>query len=229
MSTSPRLCVGLVTALLLVHFPLHAQGVAPRPPAQAPLDTLQPAGPWTTPRRQPTPAPLDTLQPAGAGTTLRTLSLVLLSGETGGPGTIDEVPAAVRKALDDLKAFLPFNTYRLHDGGIIAAPSVNGLALQRLRGPDGQLFEVHMSRSREPQWSLDVTLRETGADARPSPGTVSPNVLIPMGIASSPNLLTATVRLTAGETIVVGTSRVRGDKALILLLTGLPVSPVPSR
>jgi hypothetical protein len=33
------------------------------------------------------------------------------------------------------------------------------------------------------------------------------------------------VRLDAGETVIVGTSRIRGDRALVLLITGLSSSP----
>ena len=181
---------GLVIALLLACVPTHAQTVAP-------------AGQTPSISQAQETFIRSTLAP---GATPRTLSLVLLSGQTGGPGTATDVPASVRKALDDLKGFLPFTTYTLLDSSIIAAPTSLASATQRLSGPDKTSLEVSVNGSKSGARYFDVVLRE-------------PNVVNP-----SESVLSATVQLTAGETIVVGTSRVRGDKALILLLTGVPAS-----
>jgi hypothetical protein len=72
-------------------------------------------------------------------------SIVLLLGDMQGGESLDAVPAAARRALTDMKDFLPYKNYRLLDtqwtlccsGGI-------GSAITRLRGVDDQEYELEL-------------------------------------------------------------------------------------
>jgi len=231
-------CKAILAATLLVGAPTWAQAQANVPPAPAPPAAPAPAQPaparptlaplTSTPPRQtpPTPAPPVVTSPrvdlnfAQLGRTPSAFSLVLVVGEMQGT-TSNDVPEAARKALDELKAFLPFKSYRLYDSGVIGAPSENYGATLRLRGQEvrgqaAQLFEVTMARQRNSP-TLDVAMREVSEilnlNAKKSAATSD-------GWANS--LMSASVRLRSGETVVVGTSRIKGDTALVLLITGLP-------
>jgi hypothetical protein len=88
-------------------------------------------------------------------------SVVLVLGDLQGGVTQDNVPPAARKALTDMKEFLPYKSYRLLDvqwtlccgGGRGATPVVS-----RLRGPDGHDYELTLGASLEqyPQSRLNV-------------------------------------------------------------------------
>jgi hypothetical protein len=149
----------------------------------------------------------------------RSLTLVLVVGEMSGPPVSDDVPMSARKALDELRSLLPFKSYRLYDTGVIGMPSETLPAVTRLRGASvrGQeppLFEVSVMRPKFSQ-SLDVSLREVGSGEAPKPVAAE---------SAAANVMAASVRVNAGETVVVGASRVRGDKALVLLITGMASS-----
>jgi hypothetical protein len=152
----------------------------------------------------------------------KSLSLVLVVGEMTGPPVSDDVPMSARKALDELRGFLPFKSYRLYDTGVIGMPSETLPAVVRLRGAtltgkESQLVEVQVMRPKFSQ-SLDVALREVGQTDTSKSETGA--AALPVG-----SLMAASVRVNAGETVVVGASRVRGDKALVLLITGMASSP----
>jgi hypothetical protein len=158
------------------------------------------------------------VQTTAAAQSPKSLSLVLLLGEMNGPPVAEDVPMSARKALDELRGFLPFKSYRLYDTGVIGMPSETLPAVVRLRGATiqgqaSQLVEVQVMRPKFSQ-SLDVALRDVGQPeaAKPAPGAAG----LPVA-----NLMAASVRVNAGETVVVGASRVRGDKALVLLITGI--------
>ncbi len=84
---------------------------------------------------------------------------MLVLGDLQGGTTQDNVPPAARKALTDMKEFLPYKSYRLLDvqwtlccgGGRGATPVVS-----RLRGPDGNDFELTLAASLEPASRLAV-------------------------------------------------------------------------
>jgi len=232
-------CNAILAATLLVGAPTWAQAQANVPPAPAPQAApapaptppsapARPAAPASPARQPPTPAPPVVTSPrvelnfAPLGRTPSAFSLVLVVGEMQGT-TSNDVPEAARKALDELKAFLPFKSYRLYDSGVIGAPSENYGATLRLRGQEvrgqaSQLFEVTMARQRNSP-TLDVAMREVaavqniGSNAKPSVATAE---------SWANSLMSASVRLRSGETVVVGTSRIKGDTALVLLITGLP-------
>jgi hypothetical protein len=237
-------CTGILAAALLVGAPAWAQAQAPPAPAAPPAPTAPAAAPAPIPapaqpaparprlpaaqQGQPPAAPPSPVTPLPAPRPLSPLrntpsafSLVLLVGEMQGTTSTD-VPEAARKALDELKAFLPFKSYRLYDSGVIGAPAENYGATLRLRGQEvrgqaSQLFEVTIARQQFLP-TLDVALREV-----PAIQNIGSNAKTNSTAESWANsLMSASVRLRSGETVVVGTSRIKGDTALVLLITGLP-------
>jgi hypothetical protein len=163
---------------------------------------------------------------------LRAISLTLVAADMQSDTISDDVPPPARRALEELKAFLPFKGYQLWDAGVIGAPSETTPATLRLRGQDTQLFEITLTR---PKWAtdgaLDVVMRDatiaSGGTRSGAGGRLPAIVVVPMPRGES--LMSANVRLDAGETVIVGTSRVRGDRALVLLITGLPSSAGATR
>jgi len=87
-----------------------------------------------------------------------------------------------------------------------------------VRGQAAQLFEVTMARQRNSP-TLDVAMREV-ATVQNIGSTAKTTAATAESWANS--LMSASVRLRSGETVVVGTSRIKGDTALVLLITGLP-------
>jgi hypothetical protein len=68
-------------------------------------------------------------------------SVVLLLGETQGSGGGDALPPApgIRKALNDVKDFLPYKSYRVVDSQWLRSGST------RMKGPDDQEYEVEVA------------------------------------------------------------------------------------
>jgi len=203
--------------------------------------------------------------------------LVLGDSKSGAPGD-DNLPPAARKALADMKDFLPYKSYRLLDVQWILG---SDRATTRLRGVDEQEYQLTLRSSpyRSPS-SLSVMfqLQEgSGADTaityynddsqrraqiaamqdrrrqleleaaamREKTGGDDQRALnenrralnsqlaeikrqieqaesgVPM--ARGRSVIDTSFTMEIGETVVVGTSRIRGgDKALIALLTAVP-------
>lgn len=101
-------------------------------------------------------------------------SIALLLGDMQGAESLDSVPAAARRALQDMKDFLPYKSYRLLDsqwtlccGG--ATPSIT-----RLRGTDDQEYELELraqlvANEGPGKWVVRFVLREAGEVGPVSP------------------------------------------------------------
>jgi hypothetical protein len=76
----------------------------------------------------------------------RGFNVVLLLGDMQDASGLDTVPVAARKALSDMKDFLPYKGYRLLDTQWVLA-SNSGPAITRLRGVDDQEFELELKAS----------------------------------------------------------------------------------
>ena len=76
----------------------------------------------------------------------RGFNVVLLLGDMQGIDGQDSIPVAARKALADMRDFLPFKNYRLLDTQWIIGPS-GGAAVTRLRGVDDQEYELELRAS----------------------------------------------------------------------------------
>ena len=76
----------------------------------------------------------------------RGFNVVLLLGDMQDAGGLDTVPVAARKALSDMKDFLPYKGYRLLDTQWVLA-SNSGPAITRLRGSEDQEYELMLRAS----------------------------------------------------------------------------------
>jgi hypothetical protein len=217
-------------------------------------------------------------------------SVVLVLGEIQGSGGTDNVPAAARKALADMKDFLPYKSYRLLDTQWTLCCG-HTATVTRLRGPEDQDYDLQLSPSStgaDGKWAVRFALREPASAVAPTEGASSnrgPEEIagqkrelenrlqilrerrseaLPEAqrmraenaaeIAEMERALNAarlqekqravqremaaarmisesrhgraiidtSFTMEIGETVVVGTSRLKGDKALIALLTAVP-------
>ena len=73
-------------------------------------------------------------------------NVVLLLGDMQDAGGQDTIPNAARKALADMKDFLPYKGYRLLDTQWVLA-STSGPAITRLRGVEDQEYELELRAS----------------------------------------------------------------------------------
>jgi hypothetical protein len=198
-------------------------------------------------------------------------SVVLVLGDMQTATAQDNVPAAARKALADMKDFLPYKGYRLLDAQWTLCCGSYPIT-SRLKGED-QEYELQLSTSNISGGRVNVrfylsepaleALHETSTEMRDQlveiekrlsallveratavervgdrhPDIVKLNSQIrelqrqgtdarPRATGSlkrgSRGVIDASFRMDVGETVVVGTSRVKGDKALIALLTAVP-------
>ena len=124
-------------------------------------------------------APLQAQQPsessgskfAGYTTPRRGFNVVLLLGDMQGGDAQDNVPVAARKALADMKDFLPYKNYRLLDTQWIIGGAPGMPAITRLRGVDDQEyeFELRVSPSLNVRFVLRDPVDALAADRSPFP------------------------------------------------------------
>ncbi len=207
---------------------------------------------------------------------MRGFSVSLVLGDLAGAATPDTLPAGAKKALSDMRDFLPYKSYRLLDTHWILccsntqSASVSG----RLRGAEEDEYSFYIDVRPANEWSelaVRFNMRETaGADhgATTVVSTESSKRMTDLarerqeaekraavGLASRAeleetrrriaaaehsaqaraatrssvrNVLDSTFSMKVGETVVIGTSRLKGDKALIALLTAASRNSAPS-
>lgn len=173
--------------------------------------------------------------------------IILLVAEMQGAAGTEGLPKSALRALDDLKDFLPFKSYRALD---MAWIRTTGSAETRLTGPTGQAYYVRLnaqlgdSNARgEKIYVSSFELRDgDGHMLTPRPagggGGTTTEREAERARQSAVDMLTVTrggsriistsFGMEVGETVVVGTSKITGgDKALVVLLTAVP--PTVSR
>jgi hypothetical protein len=139
-------------------------------------------------------------------TRLRGFVITLALGDIQGSSSGSFTPAE-DKALADLKGFLPYKTYRSLDTAWVIG--LNGSHVM-LRGEDGQKHELSMLSTQVNPSFMSVDMLRLW-DVPPADPQKAPAVLID-----------TTFKVNVGETVVVGTSRLDGGRALILLVTAAP-------
>ena len=123
-------------------------------------------------------------------------SVVLVLGDIQGASTPDDVPPAARKALVDMRDFLPFKSYRLLDAAWMMCcgqQSNSGWGSSQsmvLRGPDESEYELKLSTSRAENARVFVRFSLFGG------GTSSEASVEPMA-ATMANLSRTTTRKIA--------------------------------
>ena len=212
-------------------------------------------------------------------------SVVLVLGELQGTAASDTVPPAARKALADMKDFLPYKSYKLLDTQWTLCCGRSGI-VTRLRGPEEQDYDLELDPSPSEtsgKWNVRFTLRDPiGNLTRGDSSAADRNASIVSQraelegklrtlkerysdthpevqqlkkelsqlqteqekiraeeaakryrLATSPGrqraMIDTSFTMDIGETVVVGTSRLKGDKALIALLTAVPSTKTPTR
>lgn len=235
-------------------------------------------------------------------------SVVLVLGEMQGTGSQDTVPPAARKALNDMKDFLPYKNYKLLDTQwtLCCERGADAAVVSRLRGADDREYELTLTSTgshrptatpltTDASFGISVRfhLREVPDGTAPVVEVTSANSVAneiereQQRIQTALNTATARAQsrfevgagpsvdedrevqqlrtrlgeirirlaeanqrrggsgrsmqsrveagarrsiidtsftMDVGETVVVGTSRLKGDKALIALLTAVPAN-----
>jgi hypothetical protein len=92
-------------------------------------------------------APAKMVSPTPDAPPRQGFSIVLLLGEMQGVDGEDAVPPAARRALNDLKEFLPYKSYRLLDSQWTLCCSGAASGITRLRGLEEQEYELELRAS----------------------------------------------------------------------------------
>jgi hypothetical protein len=205
--------IPLAPAVLAALLPLAA---AVAPPALA-----QPA--TAAPRAEPKTTPW----PSEPGVSQLFHVTLVAASKAGGGSATGNLPKGVAKALDDIKDFLPYQSYRVVDSALVRASRE---AHPRLSGPDGSTYEADILFREDTQegGARSFLVEHFELSRMPSMGVLDRMVAGERAgravapLAPEPNL-TASFRIARGETVVVGSSRLDGgDDALIVLLTAVP-------
>ena len=170
---------------------------------------------------------------------LRGFGVVLVQGDMQTGQSTADVPAAALKALTDLKDFLPYKSYKLLDSQWTMG---SGRLAGRLRGPENGALDFELQTRRGEDVPLVVSkfvlrsadahpfgLRSSRATAQLQ-GASAPEPKVFADLGFSRHLIDTSFSMDLGETVVVGTSRLQGNTALIVLLTAVSKSaPASSR
>lgn len=141
--------------------------------------------------------------------------LVVADQEAGGE-VPKNLPKGVAKALADLQDFLPYKRYTVVDSSLLRAA---GYGKASLEGPGGDRYVASINFRDEGKGNLMIDRFALTQVAKPSPNAKA----LPPGVApEAPDQpVASTFRIARGETVVVGSSGIKGGKALIVLLTAV--------
>lgn len=164
----------------------------------------------------------------------------LLAASKSGDSDLSDLPANTRKAIEDIKDFLPFKSYKILDTSLVRAlilrPNRGARPAKTfMTGPDGTKLQVELRMTGE-EGSDEIFVQqfEVSPSMRDRFFAVTPEQDIEMdsrapAIAPRADLLdmgafiSTSFTATVGQTVVVGSSRLNGgDEALIVLFTALP-------
>jgi hypothetical protein len=144
-------------------------------------------------------------QPRFDSASLGGFHVVLLLAKNVSGTVPNDLPTGVAKALREAAELLPFKSYQVQDQTVLRS---NGSAFQRIHllGPLSRDYELFLeTKLREPQRvSVSVNLTYKSPDVR-----------------GSADVLATEFSARLGETVVVGTSKVKSDESLVLLITPL--------
>lgn len=160
----------------------------------------------------------------------RLLQVTALLAARSGNSSLDEVPVNGRQAVEDVRGFLPYKSYRALDTVLIRSDS---MGTSTMNGPNGQEYEVRVKFTELPDGQLYVemfniyekSMPQSMVRVGPEKGdiTVETPALAPAAPQSAERILATSFSATVGKTVVVGSSRLDGgEKALVFLFTALP-------
>jgi hypothetical protein len=141
-------------------------------------------------------------------------SVALLLGEVEGGSTPDNLPAGATKALADVREFLPYKSYRLLDTQWIRCCASSGV-YGRLRGLDEQHYTFNISINTFSGQKMTATF------------SLANEAVTPLDMKKP--IIASNFSMETGETVVIGTSSLKGNRALVVLLTAVPRSTTSSK
>jgi hypothetical protein len=172
---------------------------------------------------QPTPSP--SAPAAGPRPSAQMLDetqlfqIVLLRGSRRGTDDTDGLPKAAAKAVADLRDFLPFKHYQFLDSAVVRM--AYGMAGEVSMTPYQVKFSYERKNDTLAIWRFTVLPARKIEQPVPAPAaTTSPRAAIAPEAVKP--LISTSFQMDKGETVVVGSSKINGDEALIVLLTALP-------
>ncbi|HZF11338.1 MAG TPA: hypothetical protein VFE33_21305 [Thermoanaerobaculia bacterium] len=138
------------------------------------------------------------------------LVLLVADQQPGDPSTLSK---NAKKALDDLRDFLPYKGYHQLDTAWLRT---TGVVQARLVGKDGISYSIRLNcRGLGAEDSKDLYVRSFEVYEELSAAIQKEN-------RGPRSILSTSFGLKVGETLVVGTSKLDGGDALVFLLTALP-------
>jgi hypothetical protein len=180
--------------------------------AEAPAPTAPPSA--ATPTPSAAPAPSATPSPS-SGAHTRLFQIILLRGTTSGSEELTGLPKNAEKAVKDVRDFLPFKSYKLLDSALLR---IDESGKTQLEGIPPQQYEVSfayrpMAGNKLSIWTFRLVA------VKPKVGTPLPRGVAPEAERA---LIDTSFTVDLGETIVVGSSKLGGSEALVVLFTALP-------
>ncbi|HEY2090662.1 MAG TPA: hypothetical protein VGJ81_02150 [Thermoanaerobaculia bacterium] len=161
-----------------------------------------------------TPAPPAPIATSSSGHT-QLFQVVLVRGATSGAEELVGIPKNAEKAIRDIHDFLPFKSYKLLDSGLLRIDDSGKI---RLDGVPPQQYDIDVawrpvSANKLTIWNFQVV-----------PVRIPGGVPLGKGIAPQADrpVIDTSFTIDVGETIVVGSSKLGGDVALVVLFTALP-------
>lgn len=159
--------------------------------------------------------------------------IVLLGASTKPNGSPTDLPAGAQKALQDLRDFLPYKSYKVLGTGWFQATQ-GDMSFGQLTGPEDQSYVYRFRFSKaglDEQKTLSVDVfnldREAVTPRPPAPASAQEEgrpVTAPPAPRSK-TVINTSFGLGVGETVVVGTSQIEGTgDALVVLLSAIPDS-----
>lgn len=166
-------------------------------------------------------------EPRTNRTDTQLFQVIMVLGRTSDGTTSEGLPISAKKALDDLRDFLPYRSYALLDT-VLLRTARN--AETTMRGPDGREFGVSLGFRREkgsgePELHIKTfrVADKTGSHRREPMEIPSKDVQVLLPPSVPRTIISTSFGIDVGETVVVGSSRLDGgEKALILLVTAIP-------
>jgi hypothetical protein len=160
--------------------------------------------------------------------------IVLLGASIKPNGSPTDLPAGAQKALQDLRDFLPYKSYKML--GTAWFQATQGDMVQgQLAGSEDQTYEYRFRFHKagiDEQKELFVdffNLEKAARTPRPAPAAAQEGEEVQPGLAPPAprvqRVISTSFGLGVGETVVVGTSKVEGTgDALVVLLSAIPDS-----
>ncbi len=129
------------------------------------------------------------------------IQITILTARIEGANDLGRLPGNLRKALDDVRDFLPYGSFSVRASGLLNARRSGTL---NLAGPDGEKYAVRMADIR-PATNHDLYVSSFEVQChRPGEGVS--------------NLIRTDFTADVGETLVVGTSSEESDQEALLFL-----------